>query len=160
MQNHNHNPPVSREALERKHESGEPSIGWILFVAGLVVLMLIFSELIVRWGMHGWAKTRPLDRTALARGIITTTNLEMLQRFPGPNLEIDPHNDLVALRARNEAELNSYGWVDRTNGIVRIPIERAMDLLAQRGLPVRPTHAPAATGKSSLELIRERSQQR
>jgi hypothetical protein len=33
--------------------------------------------------------------------------------------------------------LNTYGWIDRQNGIVRLPIDRAMQLLLQRGLPVR-----------------------
>lgn len=33
--------------------------------------------------------------------------------------------------------LNTYGWVDKQNGIVRLPIDRAMELLLQRGLPVR-----------------------
>jgi hypothetical protein len=40
-----------------------------------------------------------------------------------------------------EKSLYSYGWVDEKAGIVRIPIERAMDLLVQRGLPVRPQGA-------------------
>lgn len=51
--------------------------------------------------------------------------------FPFPREQPHPQEDLNALRTREEIELNSYGWVDRTNGIVRIPIERAMDLLAQ-----------------------------
>ncbi len=34
--------------------------------------------------------------------------------------------------------MHSYGWVDQPAGVVRIPIDRAMELLAQRGLPTRP----------------------
>ena len=39
---------------------------------------------------------------------------------------------------QEEQTLHSYGWVDQQAGVVRIPIDRAMELLAQRGLPTRP----------------------
>jgi hypothetical protein len=51
----------------------------------------------------------------------------------GPMLEIDPERDLTTLRQREDAQLHSYGWVDRSAGTVHIPIERAMDLLAEDG---------------------------
>ena len=57
---------------------------------------------------------------------------------PGPRLQTDPVGDWDALHATEEAMLSSYGWTDRNAGKVRIPIDRAMDLLAQRGLPVAP----------------------
>jgi hypothetical protein len=50
---------------------------------------------------------------------------------------VDPQIDLLQKRAQEDAVLNSYGWVDRANGTVRIPIERAIELTAERGLPVR-----------------------
>jgi hypothetical protein len=39
---------------------------------------------------------------------------------------------------QEEKTLHSYGWVDQRAGVVRIPIDRAMELVAQRGLPTRP----------------------
>jgi hypothetical protein len=57
---------------------------------------------------------------------------------PFPRLQARPENDLSAMRAREDSILYTYGWVDRQKGIVRIPIGRAMDLLAARGLPARP----------------------
>jgi hypothetical protein len=149
--------PVEPEALARKHESRNPPIGRILLTAASVVLMMALCQGIVWRMMRDLARKRPLDPTAEARGIVTAPNLEMLKRFPAPHLQINPHDDLAAWRARQDAELSTYGWVDRSNGIVRIPIERAMDLTLARGLPVRSSNAPAATGKSSLELIRERA---
>ena len=56
---------------------------------------------------------------------------------PEPHLQSAPVDDLRKLRESESAALGSYGWVDRENGIVRIPIERAMDLLMDRGLPTR-----------------------
>jgi hypothetical protein len=57
--------------------------------------------------------------------------------FPSPRLEEDERGQLNGIRLREEKTLYSYGWVDEKAGIVRIPIERAMDLLVERGLPVR-----------------------
>ena len=42
------------------------------------------------------------------------------------------------LRAHEQTELTTYGWVDQKSGVVHIPIDRAMDLLVERGLAVRP----------------------
>ena len=56
---------------------------------------------------------------------------------PEPRLQIDAHNELRQMRAAEEAALNSYGWVDKSSGSVRIPIERAMEILAKQGLPAR-----------------------
>ncbi len=39
-------------------------------------------------------------------------------------------SDLKQLRAREDAQLHSYGYIDREKGLVRLPIERAMELLA------------------------------
>jgi hypothetical protein len=50
---------------------------------------------------------------------------------------VAPEDDLAALRAQEDDQLNHYGWIDKKAGIVRIPIERAMELTAARGLPVR-----------------------
>jgi hypothetical protein len=54
---------------------------------------------------------------------------------PEPRLQVTEHADLNRKRKAEEAMLTSYGWVDRPAGIVHIPIERAIELLAQRGLP-------------------------
>jgi hypothetical protein len=57
--------------------------------------------------------------------------------FPSPRLEEDERGQLNGIRLDEDNTLYSYGWVDEKAGTVRIPIERAMDLLVQRGLPVR-----------------------
>jgi hypothetical protein len=61
-----------------------------------------------------------------------------LKEPPEPRLQTQPVADLDALRARDAALLDSYGWVDRNAGVVRIPVERAIEILAARGLPARP----------------------
>ena len=56
--------------------------------------------------------------------------------FPNPKLEEDERGQLNGIRLAEEKTLYSYGWIDEKAGTVRIPIERAMDLIVQRGLPV------------------------
>ena len=57
---------------------------------------------------------------------------------PEPRLEAVPGQQLKELQSTEEQQLHTYGWVDQNSGIVRIPIERAIELLSQRGLPSRP----------------------
>lgn len=77
-------------------------------------------------------------------------NQPLLQPFPHSNAQGQPvapyHStpvvDLATMRDAENQALTSYGWVDQQNGIVRIPIEQAMKLTLERGLPVQ-SAAPA-----------------
>ena len=75
------------------------------------------------------------------------------ENFPAPQLEVNERTELNSERLREEDALSTYGWVDQGAGKVRIPIDRAMDLLAQRGLPVRSgaTTETAAASKAQPE---------
>jgi hypothetical protein len=68
--------------------------------------------------------------------------------FPAPPPEADDAQDVANLHAREDLLLDNYSWADPSQGKVRIPIERAMELLAQRGLKVTPqaAEAPLMTG--------------
>src|ERR1700684_1983379 len=62
---------------------------------------------------------------------------QMVQRFPTPRLQTDDGNQEIAeMHAREDLLLNYYSWIDRSSGKVRIPIARAMQLIAKGGLPV------------------------
>jgi hypothetical protein len=56
---------------------------------------------------------------------------------PEPRLQDDPQEDLRTLRSRQDTQLHEYGWVNKEAGIARIPIEEAMRIVVQRGLPAR-----------------------
>ena len=59
-----------------------------------------------------------------------------------PSPDVNSGQALNQLRGTEDAILSSYGWVDRQKGIVRIPIDRAIELVLQRGLPARQTSQP------------------
>ena len=60
------------------------------------------------------------------------------QRPPAPRLQEAPFADIEALRAEQQELMTSYGWIDPEAGVVRIPVDEAMRLIAERGLPARP----------------------
>jgi len=68
---------------------------------------------------------------------------------PEPRLEVNPGQALKAMRAAENAVLHSYDWVDKDHGVVRIPIDRAIAILAAGGLPARPARneIPARGGE-------------
>jgi hypothetical protein len=80
---------------------------------------------------------------------------ELTQQFPTPRVQTDDGNqDVADLHQREDLLLDNYSWVDPAHTKVRIPIERAMELVAQRGLPVAPAAqtAPLLTGESAPKL--------
>ena len=62
--------------------------------------------------------------------------------YPSPRIQADPAAELTKMKAEDLGLLSEYGWVDRKAGIARIPVERAIDILAKSGLPV--AHADEA----------------
>ena len=111
---------------------------------------VIFSRMAKEDGPRDkWTKSvdvRDLGNLAsnpqLQNKIAATTN-----EFPTPRLQTDDGNQEIAdLHNREDLLLENYSWADQSKGTVRIPIERAMELIAERGLPV----APAAVAKPLL----------
>jgi hypothetical protein len=68
-----------------------------------------------------------------------------LTNGPQPRLLVNEPANLADLHTHEHEILTTYGWVDQSAGVVRLPIERAKELILERGLPVRGTEpAPAA----------------
>jgi len=143
---------ISSESLARKHEVSERNVRNVLIVGGGAAFLLVLSLAACALAIPLMARSRPMH-SMRPLGIITAPNLKPLEQFPAPHLEIDDdHAQRVALYAAQNQKLNSYGWEDKSNGIVHIPIDRAMALILQRGLPTR-TNGISETGGSPLQLI-------
>jgi hypothetical protein len=72
---------------------------------------------------------------------------------PEPRLQPEPRVELKDLRADEDAILNSYGWLNPDKGIVRIPIDQAIDMVAQKGLPSKPS--PTGLDNEGYRMIPE-----
>lgn len=81
---------------------------------------------------------------------------QLTHSFPTPRLQSDDGDqDTADLHAREDLLLDNYSWIDRSKGTVRIPIDRAMELIAQRGLPVAQQTQPSEplmTGDSKISV--------
>ena len=115
------------------HEHSDVNIRAILaFGAGLVVVAAVISVLV--WLLFGYFEAREA-RQAQPEYPLAVTQSPRLP--PEPRLQTNPREDLSELRAAEAELLTTYGWVDRNAGVVRIPIDEAMRLAIQRGLPSR-----------------------
>jgi hypothetical protein len=120
------------------HEATDLNPRWIvMFGIGIVIAMglaVLVTSLLIDTRAHQYAKREiPLSRLAKEREV-----------SPQPRLQVDAPRELREMRAAEDAMLGSYGWVNKDAGIVRIPVERAMDIIAKKGLPAR---KPAPSGK-------------
>jgi len=108
------------------------------FALGLLVLLGVGGLILA--GLYTYISTHDVKSDVLP-SMVTP------QLPPAPRLEVAPADTLERLRATEDALLNSYAWVDRQQGIVRIPITQAMNILARHGLPAR-----TASGHQILEF--------
>jgi hypothetical protein len=116
---------------EAGYELSDLNPGYVgLFGIGLsvvlVVAVVVASLLIHYKTVQHVRQDTPFPRLARER-----------EATPGTRLQIDAQSELRQMRAAEDAMLNSYGWVDKDAGIVRVPVDRAMEILAKKGLPAR-----------------------
>jgi hypothetical protein len=155
--NHGHN----GHGVEFEHEDLSPR-GLFAFMIGLAITGVAVYFIIT--GMYTYldkyekaqmTTASPLVKTdesgRIASRAVTTADVEKAFKDNGaPMLEDNEREQLHKFLLDQERQLNSYGWVDEKAGVARIPIEHAMELTAQRGLPVRPDGgANAPAGKSA-----------
>jgi hypothetical protein len=101
-----------------------------LIISGMSLALLVGLSLLIMWLLFDYFAARRARLEA-----VPSPMFEARQLPPEPRLQVSPQQDMRQMRATEMAALHSYGWVDRQAGIVRIPIERAIELLAERGLP-------------------------
>ena len=127
------------------YERKDVDVRALFIVAFLLLLSCIAIFIVVALMMHYFKVHEPAVTAGQANIPVTRA-----RDFPQPRLLIKPGASLAELRAAEESDLNSYGWVDRTSGIARIPIDRAMQLLLERGLP------DVGAGQTPLSLMQAR----
>jgi hypothetical protein len=110
------------------HEPRDVSLRPVV-VAGLGLLGAVLVVAAGGWWLFRHYEAREARLSAPASPLAAEAGVPVP---PEPRLQAEPRKDLEALRAEERARLEGYGWVDPAAGIVRIPIERAMALLAER----------------------------
>jgi hypothetical protein len=137
---------VEREhAGAAKHEHKDIDVLGVAMIAGFLLLIVGVTLLCVLGMLHVWA------RQPAARAAERPDSSDQRAEFPPPRLEFDATAEASKGRAAEEIRLNSYGWIDRKAGVAHIPVERAMQLLAARGLP------EVGSGQTRLQLMQSRA---
>ena len=117
---------------QHEHTDIDPSLGY-KFAVWLVVAMLLSAAIVYGTFYFFERQLKTADVTAqkypLAAG--------QVKQPPSPNLQNQPFKDIYSLRKTEAEKQTSYGWVDKEGGIARIPIDRAMEVMLQRGFPAR-----------------------
>ena len=110
------------------HETTDVNV-WAVgkFAIGLVIVCVVSIALL--FGLLKFFQSR--EETSVANTV------DPVKLFPEPQLQKTPIMDLKAIHAEEDKLLNGYAWVDPKQGIVRIPVDRAIEVLAKRGLPTR-----------------------
>jgi hypothetical protein len=129
-----HQPHSAREPqpLQVRHETSDANVRGVFgFALGLAIALGVIAFSVFVLFQYFAARE--------ARAVAPTYPLAAAASRlpPEPRLQTNPRQDLIDLRAREDEVLSSYGWVDKNAGVVRIPIEQAMTLTVQRGLPSR-----------------------
>jgi hypothetical protein len=122
------------------HETTDTEAGPVVrFAVSLLIVTLGIAALVI--GFYKYLDTRESREKAGKYPMAETVERPLP---PAPRLQNYPFQDVQQLRSEDVRLLERYAWVDKNGGVVRIPIERAIDVLAERGLPHRAA-APATT---------------
>jgi hypothetical protein len=114
------------------HEVKDASVHPIVITGAALAVVVALVGLIV-YGMFRYLASRPVSRGV--SNPMAETNQQQVP--PEPRVDDHPQMELQQLRDEEDHLLSTYGWVDKEKGIVRIPIDRAMELQLRRGFPVR-----------------------
>lgn len=124
-----------------EHTDINPAIGYN-FAIWLFVAMILSVGLV--YGTFWFFERQAVATDAATQQFPLAAGVE--KEPPTPRLQSQPFKDVYLLRQGQNERLDSYGWVDKESGVVHIPIDRAMELSLERGLPVRAGEPAAPAG--------------
>jgi hypothetical protein len=123
---------------EPRHETSDVDIRGILaFGLALIVSAIVIHLLVL--ALFDYFDRREARRVPAEYPLAAGQGTRVP---PEPRLQTNPREDLRRFRANEDELLTSYGWIDKNAGVVRIPIDDAMKLVLERGLPARTEQKP------------------
>jgi hypothetical protein len=118
--------------------------GILVFVGGLTAVTLVV--LASMWGVVSFLKSSLVKRDPEPPALAEAREARLP---PGPNLQPNPSAELAAFRATEDADLATWAWVDREKSVARVPVDRALEIVASRGLPPPPPMPPPAPASTA-----------
>ncbi len=103
-----------------------------LLLSGIALAALVLVSIVSVFGLFDIYRTHSVETMAKVSPLAEGRRLP-----PGPRLQVVPEDDRKMYEARQKEILHGYGWVVREGGLVRIPIEHAMEIALEQGFAVR-----------------------
>lgn len=124
------------------HEETDAEIGPLVRFA-IFLAVFTATAAVLTIGFYRYLDSREMAEKAPRYPLAAGTERPLP---PTPRLQTYPFDDVKGLRREEAKLLDHYSWIDKNAGTVRIPVSRAIELLAERGLPHRaaPEAMPAA----------------
>ena len=144
--------PAGAHAVVAEEIDREINVKGILWCGFWLVVVTLVSQLLMWWFLRGfqvWDQHHEVHMMPMA-----VANPQ--QPPPTPRLQIDPTADMVEMRANEDKALTRAGWVDHEGGTLRVPIDVAIDAIAQRGVGAVPRHRRRLDGDSGSRARRSR----
>src|SRR3981081_1177335 len=144
---------IDHDGFEQEDLSSRSAL---YFLAGLVLVCVVVYLIV--FGMYRFldsyatAHQPPMSPMVKPEADTRAVTPENAETFPQPRLEENERTQLRSFIEDQDRKLATYDWVDKDRGTVRIPIDRARELIAQRGLPVHEeggSSAQSSAAKSS-----------
>jgi hypothetical protein len=138
-------PGQEPEAIESQFDSEIDARSFAIFGVWLAIALVIVVALM--YWMYRDLQRREVARDAPATPLVDRS----IRRLPPePHLQVTPEVDLQTYREAQTHAVEGFGWIDEQAGIVHVPVERAMDLLLERG--GLPSRASGTTGSAALPV--------
>jgi len=121
--------PSDSTSVHPGHETRDFSVRVVVLFAACLAALLVGSLVLTAWLFDVFNVTP--ERHGPRGALVAATPPSP----PGPRLQASPSRDMQDMLQAENARLHSYGWVDRSAGMVRMPIDRALEFVVRQGLP-------------------------
>jgi hypothetical protein len=139
-------PPQNADGTEKSgYEKRDANLPVLLKMGIGLAVLIVVAFVSMKFTLDYFQKVQPLGAPS--------SPLESGRALPpGPRLQALPHQELSDYCRVQQENVTSYRWVDEQNGVVQIPVDRAMELVLEQGLPVRAMSA-APPGSAGIHQV-------
>lgn len=153
-ENYNSNPGVMYESSDA-NVRGIYTFGvWLAVLGGVCALATYGGLRALEWQAARDDKARMAEHPMVSEERMKMTPIQAAHDFPAPQLQVNDTAEMTEEVQHENAKLSHYQWVDESQGVVRIPIDQAMKLVLQRGLPARAPGAGAVATPAAKPAAR------
>ena len=124
---------------------------WLAVLGALCALATYGGLKAMEWNAHRLDAIRMKANPMVPEARMKMEPIQAAHEFPTPQLQVNDTAEMAEEMTEENDKLTHYQWVDQNQGIVRIPIDKAMQLLLQGGLPARAPGAAAVAAPSGAK---------